>query len=131
MFSLSHKNYASQSALLAFYLQLTSRQAVHLIVCDDSLLQVSYMIAGEGEEDKISYTKSMLRREGVVLHNLKDWDLNGINFEASSIVILDIFGLSPISYSPFLLSNFDSLSTVNKFFIYHSHLQSEEIQLFL
>ena len=40
--------------------------------------------------------------------------------------MLDIFGVNPIDYRPFLLKNIKALQRVKKLIIYHSHLQEEE-----
>ena len=92
---------------------------------------MGHLIAGEAEDDKISFTKSALQKEGVAVLNLKEWRKEGVTFEADSTVVLDVFGLNPVEYSPFLLKNFANIATAKKAFVYHSHLQNEEIGEFL
>ena len=128
LFTISHKSFASQSALLAFYLQRGIGQKVELAVSEDSLSQMGHLIAGDGEEDKLSFTKAALRKEGVVLHDLREWKREGVTFDSASYVVVDLFGLSPMEYAPFLLRNFTALSSCKKAIIYHSHLQDEEVQ---
>ncbi len=128
LFTFSHKSFASQSALLAFYLQRGIGEKVELAVSEESLSQMGHLIAGDGEEDKLSFTKAALRKEGVVLHDLREWKREGVTFSTASCVIVDLFGLSPMEYAPFLLRNFTALSACKKAIIYHSHLQDEEVQ---
>ena len=131
LFTLSHKSFVSQSALLAFYLQRGVGEKVELAVSEDSLSQMGHLIAGEAEEDKLSFTKAALRKEGVTLHDLKEWKKEGATFDSASYVVVDLFGLSPMEYAPFLLRNFAALSSCKKAIIYHSHLQDEEVQSYL
>ena len=43
------------------------------------------------------------------------------------MVVLDLFGLSPVEYRPFLQSYRQQLARVKRLFLYHSHLQEEEL----
>lgn len=52
---------------------------------------------------------------------LQDW-ING-----NSIVMLDLFGLNPIEYRPFLLGHLQKLSKAKQAVFYHNHLQDEEL----
>jgi hypothetical protein len=131
LFTLSHKSFASQSALLAFYLQRGIGEKVELAVSEESLSQMGHLIAGEAEEDKLSFTKAALRKEGVTLHDLKEWKREGASFDSASCIVVDLFGLSPVDYAPFLIRNFAALSLCKKVIIYHSHLQDEEVLSYL
>ncbi len=86
MFTLSHKSFASQSSLLAFYLQHGIGEKVELAVSEESLSQMGHLIAGEAEEDKLSFTKAALRKEGVTLHDLKEWKREGASFDSAVFV---------------------------------------------
>jgi hypothetical protein len=82
LFTFSHKNFTSQSALLAFYLAKQPYANVSLVVAEESLLHVGHLVAGEAEEDKITFTRSALQKEGVTLHSLKEWMKEGLTFAA-------------------------------------------------
>jgi hypothetical protein len=126
LFTFSHKNFVSQSALLAFFLAKQTKAKVALVVAEESLLHMGHLIAGEAEEDKITFTRSALQKEGVALHDLKEWRKEGLDF-GDALVVVDVFGLNPTEYAPFLLKNFAGLSSARKAFVYHSHLQNEEV----
>ena len=42
-------------------------------------------------------------------------------------LIVDLFGLTPLDYRPFLLKHEDKLSKVQRVILYHSHLQDVEV----
>ena len=125
MFSFSHKGFASQSALLAFLLAKRTGGKVVLAAAEESLLRQGHIIAGEAEEDKLSFLRAALQKEGVVLHNLKEWN-RAAALPEHTLVVIDVFGLSPVEYSPFLLQGAWKRAAV-----YHSHLQDEEIRQLL
>lgn len=66
-------------------------------------------------------------KEGVELLNICEWQRGGITLPAEAVIVVDVFGLSPADYAPFLLKNYASISKASKAFIYHSHLQNEEV----
>lgn len=66
-------------------------------------------------------------KEGVELLNICEWQRGGITLPAEAVIVVDVFGLSPTDYAPFLLKNYASISKASKAFIYHSHLQNEEV----
>ena len=44
-----------------------------------------------------------------------------------SVVILDVFGLNPVEYRPFVLRHAQQLQKTKKLIIYHSNIQDEDI----
>lgn len=44
------------------------------------------------------------------------------------MVVVDLFGCSPLEYLPILLRNADILKKAKKLFIYHSHFQNNDIK---
>lgn len=44
-----------------------------------------------------------------------------------SVIVVDLFGISPIEYRPFLLRHRDALASAKKVIFYHSHLQDKEV----
>jgi hypothetical protein len=121
VFAFSHKGFVSQSALLAFLIAKRTGSRVTLVAAEESLLRQGHLIAGEAEEDKLSFVRAALQKEGVALHDLKEW--NGQSaLPENTFAIIDVFGMSPVEYSPFLL-----LGAWRNGLVYHSHLQNEEI----
>lgn len=43
------------------------------------------------------------------------------------MVVVDVFGVNPIHYRPFLLKHSSQLLKAHKVFLYHSYLQDEEV----
>ena len=81
-------------------------------------------MAEESEADRLGFVKEAASKEGVCFHDINSWE--GQKWiDESSIVVLDIFGVSPLDYRPFLLSHQKQLQSVKKLILYHSHLQDE------
>jgi hypothetical protein len=125
LFSFSHKGFASQSALLAFFLAKRTGAKVALVATEEALSRMGHLIAGEAEEDKLGFTKAALRKEGIALHALADWRRDGLALAAGETAVVDLFGLSPLEYAPFLLRSAGAWA--GKALLYHSHLQDGEV----
>ena len=61
------------------------------------------------------------------LLNICEWQHGGITLPSEAVLVVDVFGLSPTEYAPFLLKNYTSIAKASKAFVYHSHLQNEEV----
>lgn len=61
-----------------------------------------------------------------MLHDFSCWKVQDW-VGCTSIVVLDLFGLNPVEYRPFLLGHLKSLAKVKQVVCYHSHLQDEEV----
>ena len=99
---------------------------MNLVTCDKLLKGVGHLISEDTEADRLGFLKETANKEGVILRAIDVWQAQDW-IQPDSIVVLDFFGLNPIEYRPFLLSNSAALSKAKKLFIYHSHLQDEEV----
>ena len=126
LFSLSHKGFASQAALLAFLLARRGGKQVVLVAAEESLLRAGHLIAGEAEEDKLAFVRAALQREGVGLCDLREWRRDGLALAADAFAVVDVFGLSPAEWAPVLLRGGWTRAAV-----YHSHLQDDEVRAVL
>lgn len=129
LFAFSHKGFTSQSALLAFFLAKRTGAKVALAASEESLLRMGHLLAGEAEEDKLSFTKTALQKEGIALRPLGEWRKEGLGAAEGETLVVDVFGLSPIEYSPLLLRSAGEWR--GKVFVYHSHLQDGEVAALL
>ena len=66
-----------------------------------------------------------METEGVILHDMTEWNKEALPLKAGDIFVFDAFGLNPIDYSPLLLQNCQSLCDLAQTYIYHSHLQDK------
>jgi hypothetical protein len=74
----------------------------------------------------LGFAKEAASQEGVNLRSLDCWEKQEWP-QTDSTVVLDLFGLSPVEYRPFLFTHSKQLATVKRLFIYHCHLQGEEV----
>jgi hypothetical protein len=95
LFALSHRAFTSQSVLFAFLLAKRTLRKVTLIATEDSLLRAGHIVAGNNEEDKLSFVRSALSKEGIGLIELREWD-RSTPLPADSFAVIDVFGLSPL-----------------------------------
>ena len=89
--------------LLALFLHQELKVKVDLVTCDSALKGVSHVIADQTEVDRLGFAKEIAGKEGVVLHDISSWDEQAWITE-ESVVVIDAFGLNPIEYRPFILS---------------------------
>ena len=83
-------------------------------------------MADENEADRLGYVKESAEKEGVTIHRIEQWD-EQFWIDEERVVVLDVFGLNPVEYRPFVLRHMKQLMKTQKLIIYHSNLQDEEI----
>jgi len=47
---------------------------VDYVVVEKSLKGVSHLITDENEADRLGFTKDAAAKEGIVIHNISDWE---------------------------------------------------------
>jgi hypothetical protein len=99
---------------------------VDLVTYDKLLKGVGHFLIDDGEVDRVGSTKEAASKEGVTIRDLASWETHQW-IQPESIVVVDLFGLNPIEYRLFLLSQSKRLAKVSTLFLYHSHLQDQEV----
>lgn len=67
----------------------------------------------------------------MILHQITHWSKKPLPLSIGDILIFDAFGLSPVDYSPLLIQTCQAQLNLEQTYIYHSHLQDQEIETLL
>lgn len=89
-------------------------------------MRAGNLIVGDDHDDQLLAVRDMLTKEGINIIELEEWCKDGSQLKHKAAVV-DVFGLNPIEYEPFILQNHKQLKQCKPLFIYHNHLQEAEV----